>query len=1083
MKQYRLIVTAVLFVLTGMLAMPHDAAAQGDGILVSGVVRDASSQPLPGASVQIKGTLSGTVTDLDGQYSINVHKRDVLVFSFIGMIPQEIIVEENTRIDVSLKDDTTLLEEAVSIGYSTQSKSLVTNAIQKVGEKEFLQTPSQNALVQLQGKVPGLSIQVNSGQPGAAPQIFLRGGTTNSPESDTPLIIIDGVITNGTRGIQDMNPADIESMEVLKDAASTAIYGARAANGIIIVKTKSGSSGKPKISFKYTFALDQQPRKLDLLNAKEYVYLMRNNTAKFNTTNPATFLEGDWGMSTGHNYYSSNTLDFLDNYITTYGAGFVENLINKEGWQTMEDPVTGKMLLFQDNDMQAATFQLAPKHEFNFNISGGDDKSTYYSGIRYLNQEGILRGTNYDNFGLIYNNTRKLSKSWSLETKATLNYSKSNSVSDTEASLTRAILMPPTYRLYYPDGTPAEGEGMNTFQPRLHEIYYRDRYTTVINTLATFQAGAVWNIIPGLTFRPTVYYTLTHSNSNKFEALNETTGTEIRPASAVRNHTDHVQADVVLNYSKDIKKNNINATLGTSYNFDRVDNMNASGSGAPSDLIPTINATADTTQRASNTIEREAMLSAFGRINYAFDGKYLVSASIRADGSSKFSEKHRWGFFPGASLGWNMHKENFFSAIRSIVNKVKFRASWGMAGNNNLSLANSQGLYGITSTTYMGEVGILNSTLKNADLVWETTESFDAGIDLGFLDDRIGLIVDVYSKYTYNRLYDMNLWSSTGYSSIKYNYGTFRSRGIEIQVNTTPIATRDLTWNLDFNFTYYNTVALKLPETEEDKNRTGGNYIYDPDSDSVIKVGGLAEGERFGTRYAWHYLGVYQTDEEAATAPYDEAASGRTKYAGDAIYEDRNGDGVLNNLDFVFMGYIRPNITGGITSTLTWRGLSMRLVMDYAVGHVICNTWRGMMLGSFRNNCNTLREALTDTWQYAGDGSSLPKYTVQSDADYNYRNYLRSAYSIGNSGSGSINSSHMYKKGDYLAFRELSLSYSLPERYFKKIFIKGVQFNAGVYNIGYITGYDGLTPEIFTGRDYGSYPRPREYSFSINLTF
>ncbi len=1058
---------------------------------ISGQVCDISGNPLPGASVQIKGTLSGVITDLDGLYSIAAKEGDVLVYSFIGMIPSEVIIGKNANINVTLKDDPTLLEEAVSIGYSTQFKSLVTNSIQKVGPKEFEQTPSQNALTQLQGKVPGLNLQVSSGQPGATPQVFLRGGTSSSPESDTPLIIIDGVITSGTRGIQDMNPADIESMEVLKDAASTAIYGARAANGIIIVKTKSGSIGKPKIRFKHTFALDQQPQKLDLLNARDYVYLMRHNTAKFNkdslvpsgSANPETFLSGDWGMSTGHDYYSACTLDFLDNYINVYGQDFVANLINNEGWQTMKDPVTGKMLIFMDNNMQAATFQIAPKHEYIFTISGGNDRSTYYTSARYLSQKGILRGTDYDNLGVIYNNTCKLSDSWRLETKATINYSKTNNAASVENSLTRAILMPPTYRLYYPDGTPAPGEGMNAFRPRIFEIYYGNQYTKIINNLVTFQTGAVWNIIPGLTFHPTAYYTFTNSSTNKFEALNETTGTEIRPASAIRNHTDHIQADAVLNYSQNIGKNNVSCTIGASYNFDRIDNLSGSGSGAPSDLIPTLNATADSTQRITNTIAREAMLSGFARANYAYDGKYLASISLRADGSSKFSENHRWAFLPGASLGWNMHKENFFSSIKTVLNKTKIRASWGRAGNNNLSISNSQGLYGITGSTYMGKVGVLNSTLKNADLVWETTESYDAGLDLGFFNDRIGLIVDIYSKYTYDRLYNMTLWTSTGYSSIKYNYGTFRSRGIEIQVNTTPIATSGFTWNMDFNFTYYNTIALKLPENGEDKNRIGGNFIYDPDSDSIIKVGGFAEGERFGSRYGWHYLGVYQTEEEAAKAPYDQQAAGRTKHAGDAIYEDRNGDGVLNNLDMVFIGYIRPNITGGITNTVAWKGLSARLVMDYAIGHVICNTWRGMMLASFRNNCNTTYEALNNTWQYANDGSTLPKYTVQSDNDYNYRNYIRAGHNLGNHGSGSINSSHMYKKGDYLAFREFSLSYSINEKLLRNFFVKGVQINAGVYNIGYLTGYDGLTPEIYTGRDYGTYARPREYSLSVSLTF
>lgn len=1081
-----------------MIALLAILLAVGSGTLsaqertVSGTVKDSSGEPLPGATVQIKGTLTGVVTDLDGQYSIRTRPGEVLVCSLMGMVSKEAAVTDAAVVNFVLEEDAFLLEEAVSIGYGVQKRSNVTTSISKVGEKEFSQAPGQNPLLQLQGKVPGLQLQVSSGQPGAAPQVFLRGGTSTAPESDTPLIIVDGMISDGMKGLQDLNPADIESMEVLKDAASTAIYGARAANGIILVKTKSGSPGKLKVNFKYTFGIDQQPKRLDLLNARDYVYLTRRNTDLFNkaeytydgAANPDTFLNGSFGMSTGNPWNSACTLEFLDKYIADYGQEFVADLLENKGWETMKDPVTGRLLIFQDNNFQDATYQTAFKHDVDVSINGGNERSTYYAGMRYMTQDGIVRGTDYTNYSLIFNGNHKLSDKWRLTTKANLNVGNSNSMSSSINSLQRAILMPPTYRLYYEDGTPAPGEGMNTFRSRLYENYYVTKYTDITNYRANFQIGAEWDIIPGLKFSPSLSYSISDEQSNKFEALNETTGTEIRPASASNTFYGRLQVDALLSYNKNIKKkHDVSAVAGASYVRDRTNLLSASGSGAASDLIPTLNATADSTQRANSTISREAMLSFFGRVNYAYDSRYMASVSLRVDGSSRFAKNNKWGVFPGASLGWNIHKESFYEPARKVMSKAKLRASWGRAGNNNLSLANSLGEYAITSTNYMGEVGVLGSTLANADLRWETTESYDVGLDLGFWNDRINLIVDYYDKYTFDRLYDNKLWASTGFSSIKCNYGTIRNRGVELELSAVPVSTKDFTWTLTTSFALYRSTVVKLPDNGEEKNRTGGNYIYDPTTDSLVKVGGFAEGERFGVRYAYHYLGVYQTEEEAAKAPYDELASGRTKHAGDAIFEDRNGDGKLNVYDMAFVGYIRPDKTGGIVNEFTWKGLSLRIVADYAAGHVIDNGFKAMVLGSFRNNVNTFKEALTDTWTPDNPNATYPKFTVQSDADYKYRNYVRTGNSIGNSGTGYSNNSLFYRKGDYFAFREVSLTWNLPEKWVKACRMKGVQLSAGVYNIGYITGYDGMMPEIYSGLDYGIYPRPRQYNMSLNITF
>lgn len=1062
------------------------------GRAVTGVVVDSEGETLPGVSVVVKGTAQGTVTDIDGKFTVNVPEKTTLVFSYVGFQPREVEVVGQEYMDVVLEVSSVMLDEVVAIAYGKQSRALLTNSISQVGEEEFLKAPGQNPLLQLQGKVAGLTLQVSSGQPGANPQVFIRGGSSTSPEGDAPLFIVDGIVSQGFRNISDMNPADIESVEVLKDAASTAIYGSRAANGIILITTKSGKRGKANVSLKYTYGAEMQPDRIPLLNARDYIYLTRSNINKFNrpeltyngVADPAKFLSGSFGMSTGNARNSRNTLEFLDVYLANYGQQYVSDLLENQGWQTMEDPVTGRQLIFQDNDYQKATFTTGQKQEYDLSISGGSDVANYYVGLRYMDQDGILRGTNYKNYSVLFNGDYKLSDTWSIETKANLQVRDAVGGGNTVNTISRSILTPPTYRLYYEDGTPAPGEGISSFRNRLHELYYKSNYEDVTVYRTTFQLGATWNILPGLEFRPSLYYFGTEGLENYFEALSETTGNTIRPASANHNYDRHLQGDALLSYDKKLEgKHNISAVAGTSYTNDYSYRLSASGSGAMIDQIPTLNATADSTQRASSTKTYEATLSYFGRVNYDYDGKYMASASLRADGSSRFAEDNMWGIFPGVSAGWNMHREDFFAPLATVISRWKWRASWGRTGNNNLSVANSRGAYAITGSNYMGKVGILNTTLKNSQLRWETTDSYDVGVDFGFFNNRLNILVDYYSKLTHDRLYDEPLWYSTGFSSIKSNFGSISNKGFEVELSATPVEMKDFSWDLGLTFSYNRSIVEKLPENGEEKNRVGGNFVYDPATGDVKKVGGLAEGERFGGRWAFNYLGAYQTEEEAALAPTDPNAQGRRKHAGDSKFEDVNQDGILDSKDMVFMGYIRPDKTGGIVNTFRYKGLSMRVVMDWAVGHVIDNGFKGQIMGSSRNNNNAIADALTNTWQHANDGTKYPKYTVQSDYDYQYRNHMRWDNQIGSNASGATNNSLYFSKGDYLAFREVSLSYLLPDSWVKNMKLSVVELFVGAYNLGYLKKYEGMFPEIYNGVDYGIYPRPRQYNFGARINF
>ncbi|MGO3653488.1 MAG: TonB-dependent receptor plug domain-containing protein, partial [Sphingobacterium sp.] len=462
---------------------------------ISGHVKDDEGVPLEGVTVEGGGVSSSTSED--GMFLLEEQAvGGKLVFSAIGYRAQTLTVPPEGELEVFMVKEQTDIDEVVVIGYGEQSRSTVTTSVSKVDAEEFDRAPGQNPLLQLQGKVAGLSLQVQDGQPGASPQIFIRGGSSTSPESDAPLFIVDGLVSQGTRSINDLNPDDIASVQVLKDAASTAIYGARAANGIVIVTTKKGKMGKPQINLRYTHGIEQQMKRLPLLNARDYVHLTRKNIAAFNTSNPEFFLDGGrYGMSTGNPRDANNTLAFLDDYINDYGQEYVDGLISQQGWETMGDPATGRKLLFQDNDYQKATFQTGGKQELDFDISGGTEKARYYFGLGYMNQDGIVRGTDYANYSALFNGDFKLSDKWSINTKFTYQLRKTNAPNNYEWVLSRSVLMPPTYRQYYENGLPAPGEGISSFRNRLHEMYYKTKYNDVNVHRTNLQVGANWDIL------------------------------------------------------------------------------------------------------------------------------------------------------------------------------------------------------------------------------------------------------------------------------------------------------------------------------------------------------------------------------------------------------------------------------------------------------------------------------------------------------------------------------------------------------------------------------------------------------------
>ncbi|QZT36769.1 SusC/RagA family TonB-linked outer membrane protein [Halosquirtibacter xylanolyticus] len=1065
---------------------------------VNGVVKDEKGIPLPGATVVQKGTTNGTVTNVDGAFNLKVPIQAQITISFVGLESQTISTEKKSNFEITLQPSAIGLDEVVAIGYGKQSRATITSAVTKVDDKELATTPSGNALLSVQGKVPGVDIRVTTGQPGSTPKVLIRGGT--SPGNGTPLYVIDGVIREN---MNDLNAEDIESMQVLKDGASASIYGARGAAGVIVISTKKGknSNGFGNVNVKYGMTINQQARKYPFSNAQDYLWASRvAANQELDTNSKSRLTDPSYGYGTGNANYSGkqgsgygnsvSTTEFYDELVSVNGQDYVNDLLTNQGFQTMVDPVTGQKLIFKDADYQNQMFRTGVINDMNVSFDGGNDKGTFYASFGALDNKGIVVGSNYKRYSAKFNGSYNIKEN--LKVNGGVDFQKSSKLGPGNSATDRSARMPHTIRLYTDEGLPSIGEGGGSPRNILHADYYQKRNESRYRTTLNFSLD--WEILPGLNFKPRASYYKYEYIYDFFEKYNPYVTN--RPMNATHNSYEQWTLDNILTYTKSIGKHNIDLLLGQSLRSENNFDMKGSGANAATDYVPTLNASATDDERVSSTIGNTKTLSYFGRLNYNFDEKYLLSASLRRDGSSRFTEQNKFALFPSVSGGWNMHKENFYkqSKVSNVLSSLKLRASYGTAGNDNVSLADTYGSFG-TGMNYLGTTGVLQSKIGNQNLVWESTSTLDIGFDMGILNNKHTIYFDYYDKRTKDRLYGYNLPAQTGFNSLKDNIGIFQNKGIEIGVNTTLIQTNDFKWDMSVSFSLNKGYVLKLPNNGKENNRIGGREVWDEGSQSYKTVGGTAEGERIGQRWMWQAEGIYMTDDEAANAPYDTQVSGsklgQDKHAGDVKWLDRDRNDTIDTRDLAFEGYASPDKIGSIISTVNYKGFTLRTVMRYGLGHIVANGWRARMNGNARNRMGTTddvtngnifwAEGLEPYEGYDRTNAKYPRYNSGSDWDNGYRNHMRSS-PIGN---GAYDNDMYVSKGDYLSFSEVSLAYDFNanSRFMKTLRLKGLNLAAGVYNLGYITAFDGLTPEHYDGKEVGTYPNPLQFNFSARFTF
>lgn len=1113
-------VSLLLFLLTastGTVSALSGSASSGVRVVqqngkCSGVVKDATGETIIGASVVVKGTTNGTITGIDGDFTLpDVKKGDIIQVSFVGYTTQE-VTWNGQPLNITLKEDTKLLDEVVITAYGgKQLRSKVTNSIAKVDKETIASGVHANPAQALSGAVAGLQVRQTSGDPGATPTLILRGGTSLDG-SGSPLVIIDGA----QRSMSDINPSDIESIEVMKDAGATAIYGARAANGVILVTTKRGKEGTAQIGVKAKFGLNYFKNNYEFLGAEDYIYWMRksyqNASEVYKTSTGAwagwtnmSSLTGAQPYGTGNIYFNAdgsvadgNKVNNANWSVMKYSDDLA--FLLQQGWRTMIDPVYGDKLIFKEFRMEDVNIETpALTQDYTIDFSGGNDKGKYYSSLGYYKSDGNATGNWYKRFTWTFNADYKLKK-W-LTSSSSLNFSHNTWYGivggiDPANYFSRVFSVPPTFR-----GTNADGEwligvrgtgdaNVKTYMDALERDNNTDKFTMT-------QAFTV-DIIKGLSmkFSGSWYY-----EDTKQEAFNHDYMTGVnrwyrdRYTSDYYNRTLNQTYNIIATYNGSYKNHNLNAMAGFEYYDQNQKGFQAEGYGAPTDSFQDLNLTDPERRSMDSWHSQNRIMSFFGKLDYDFDSKYLVSAVLRRDGYSRLAKDNRWGFFPGISAGWVFGKEEFMERFQDVISFSKVRFSYGANGNLDTGYIGNYTVQGAYSpqTKYNGQGTTLMSTLPNPNLRWEKSYTFEAGLDLGFFNNRYTLNMTFYNRRTKDKLAYITLPSHSGVSSILSNNGEVQNQGVEMEVTTRLIDQKDWKWNLNFNLSYNKNKVISLPNNGLQNNMQNAFQVYTGNGDEKIWVGGYQEGQEPGAIYGFKAEGIYQSYDEIpgnlrdissgnngsnnkplygpdawAALSDAEKAKGLPIQPGDVKWKDVNGDGVIDNYDMVKLGSAVPHWTGGITTNVSWKGLRLDARFDYALGHKIFDGRTPWIMGNMQGTYNTITEVF-DTWTEENPGAKYPKY-VWAD-QLGKRNYARN------------NSSLFVDNASYLAIREISLSYNLPKVWVKQLAMENVVLNVSAQNLGYITGAKKVASPEYGANGMGGYPLPRTLIFGINVTF
>ncbi|WP_316748380.1 TonB-dependent receptor [Pedobacter gandavensis] len=1077
------------------------------------VTGEDDGQGIPSVSISIKGTKSGTQTDANGKFLIDANSNDILVFTYVGYLTQEQKVGNNTNLKIVMKPSAANLDEIVVVGYGTQNRRTVTNSIAKLDKEVLANAPRANVGSALQGTIAGIQAISKSGQPGVGPTVFLRGGASiNNPGG--PLVIVDGVI----RDYNDISSENIQSIEVLKDAASTAIYGARANNGVILITTKTGAAGVAQINYKFTGGYNVRRDGYNYLGAKDYIYYTR--LGYLNSGKPIADANNSRGL--GLLADAANLASFD---IRKYVEG---TTVLPSGWGIVDDPYGGQMM-YKDHggEIEDLVFRNTYTKDHYVSASGGNDKGKFFAAFDSFNEDGVIVGSSYKRYTADLNGSYKVRSNIEVSGGTTLSTSSQlGTVGGEVNSLYRSLAIWPTFNPWIDEAktVPNPGNSASDGNP----LYWLSRLNRQNEVNKVVVNGAVkWDLLPGLYFKATANAYLLDRKDESFQKSTQTyanifatpqsIGSASRDAILLSRRDFQTQFNGIVNYNKSLKLHNFGAMVGAETFQIKTLNSQLYGQNAPTDEIPTINAStvfpATLNGAKANFSEKSEyrINSLFGRFTYDFDQKYLFTAVFRADGASNLPDQHKWGYFPGVSAGWNLQKENFYvnSGLNKYVSTIKPRLSYGVNGNiAGLGRYVVQGVYSSPANNYDGAGGFFHDKLANQDLRWERSKTFGAGLDLGLLQDRITLLFDYYDRRTSDLLTDLPLPDYIGYPPITTNSGTLQNKGYEFAVNAKVLSTDGgFTLNLGANASFVKNKVLKLPFNGNENNRQGGIQVFDAASGQLKWVGGYQEGQTIGDIYGFKQVSIFKDAAEVlriagnrrdaianvtgpnlpkGTAPGPGADAGRIT-PGDVNWLDVNGDDIIDSRDQVYLGNMAPKWTGGFNANANYKGFNLYTRFEFALGHTVYNDLLARTLGNYQGTFN-YTDLMLKSWTPGNTVTDIPKVYFADQVQGSKQNYTRAnnAATVVNG-----NNSNLYEKGDYLALREVTLSYTLPKSLMAKTkFLSNSRIYATGSNLFYITKFSGSSPEApldannrLTGVYLGAYPSARSFIFGLEVSF
>ena len=987
------------------------------------IVDKTDNSPLIGVSIYEKGTTNGTVSDYDGNYTLRVvGNESVLVFSFIGYVPVEKLVGSVTSLDVVMESDTESLDEVVVVGYGARKKSDVTGSVSSVKSSELTAFPVLNAAQAIQGRAAGVVIQSNNGgEPGAPISITIRGNTSINASSN-PLIVVDGFV-----GANMPQAGDIESMQILKDASATAIYGSQGSNGVILVTTKSGKNGKLNVNFNANYSVQKTANELDLLGATDFADYQ--NQIRTNQANSTPYAQG-----------SANT------------------------------------------DWQDEIYRVGSTQDYQLSLSGGSEKVNYYASGNYFKQDGILINSGYERATFL----AKIDAQVSDKIKLGINLTGGKSTKDGVATqsdgsvtvggddvVSLAMRFAPDKGIYNEDGTFTTNDKIGDEVDNPYAVAsQRVDETEIENFRANFYGN--YDILEGLTFKTTFGLSTRNTFRGIYQprTLQVTAGRGLDGRAIIEeDKSESVLSENYLTYKKELGKGDLTLLAGYSYQKTTSKGFFNEGTGTISDAFSyygLYTATSLIQPTSGDVYLRETEIqSQFGRVNYDFDDKYLLTATVRRDGASNFAANEKYAIFPSAALGWKVSNESFLQDIEAISN-LKVRASYGVTGNPSIapyqSLARSEILYASSNGETVS--AITPEQPENPNLKWESSYQTNFGVDLGLLNGKINLSLDYYNIDTKDLIMgDNGIPDYFGYSNaeILTNVGEINNKGFELSLNTRNITSEDFRWTTDFIFSKNKNKVVSLIN-DADYFGNGAPSYFSHDRSYILR-----EGEEVGLFWGYEYAGVFQ----GGSVPVGTMTLAGGE-AGDPLFNDLDGSGDITEADRTTIGNPNPDFTWGITNNFSYKNFDFSIFIQGSQGGEIFNMTNVQL---YNGDANTTKDYYNNAWTPSNTNTNDPR--------------------VGNNSFREI-SSRFVEDGSYIRLKNIAVGYNAPSSFAEKIGVESVRLSVSAQNLLTFTNYSGLDPEVnyygadgdnntssntVRGFDFGNYPTLRAFNFSLNLTF